>query len=80
MVSALVARPSPLCMLFLCPSNPTGGRLAGKCQSYLDMTYPREGGERGQGMLSYLRCSVGVPGLEARVGEWVSGGLRGMSD
>jgi hypothetical protein len=32
------------------------------------------GGERRQGMQSYPRCSVGVPGLAARVGGWVYGG------
>jgi hypothetical protein len=46
----------------------------------LDKTNPRGVGERGQGTLSYLRCSVGVPGLAARAGGWVCGGLRGMSD
>jgi hypothetical protein len=28
-------------------------------------------------MSSYLRCSVGVPGLAVCVGEWVCVGLRG---
>jgi hypothetical protein len=54
--------------------------VRGKVPINLDKTYPRGGGERGQGTLSYLRCSVGVPGLAAKAGGWVCGGLCDMSD
>jgi hypothetical protein len=40
----------------------------------LEKTNPRGGGERGQGTLSYPRCSVGVPGLAAWASGWVCGG------